>query len=204
MIGRKRRASVGTYVEPPLVPLAPIERVVDEGAIIYLSAARMSVKNRIIVAALGKHLDYEPAVLRDAVREELGRLADDNDVTAARLESTPEAAAHPESVMDDDLVAQKREDQRRRPRVHRLIAEVLREHARSEERLQAIVDQARGNAVDEMFLAIDSRLSTGAVVADADYESSREQRLADFVKFDLLGQEPEPEPKAGRRAKRAR
>ena len=210
MFGRKRRATVGTYVEPPLVPLAPLERVVDEGALIYLSSARMAVKNQIIMAAIGRKQDYEPGALRDAVRSELERLADDNDETAERLEARSGAATPHEWSLDDELMRQKHEDQLRRPQVLRLIAVHLRDLAVSDTEVERLVEQARVDAVEEMFRAINARLAQDEVEADASYESEREQRLRDFVAFDLLGQEPvaeeEPAPlrRPDRRRKRSR
>lgn len=185
MLGRKKRANVGTYVDPPLAPLAPIERVVDEGAIIYVASARMALMNHIIVAALGEHVDYEPAVLRDVVRAELERLAVDNDETAARLDAS--GTSEFPSDMDEDLARQKRADQRRRPEVHRLIAEALRRSAASEEQVDTLVTQARADAVDAMFRAIQTRLVTTSPAADADYEEVRAQRIDDFVRLDLFG-----------------
>jgi len=214
MIRRKRRAKVGTYVEPPLVPLAPIERVVDEGALIYVSSARMVVKNQIIVAAIGRQQDYEPDALRHTMRRELQRLADDNDETAERLESRPGIAAEHDPSLDDELMRQKHEDQLRRPQVLRLTAAHLRGLAASDAQVERLVEQARADAVDEMFRAINTRLSQGTVEADASYESEREQRLRDFVAFDLLGQAPgdaeapvaveEPDPPRRRFARRKR
>ena len=210
MFGRKRRAPVGKYVDAPLAPLAPIERVVEEGALIYISSARMAVKNRIIVAAIGRQQDYAPDDLRDSLRRELDRLADDNDGTAERLEAAPSVAIENEDALDDDVLRQKREDQRRRPSVLRLTAEHLRELARSEAEVESLVEQARADAVDEMFRAINTRLASGAVEADAAYAVEREQRLRDFVAFDLLGEQPpaptepaaDPAPKQSRRKRR--
>jgi len=206
MFGRKRRAPVGTYVDAPLAPLAPIERVVEEGALIYISSARMAVKNRIIVAAIGRQQDYAPDDLRDSLRRELDRLADDNDETAERLEAAPSVAIENEDALDDDVLRQKREDQRRRPTVLRLTAEHLRELARSEAEVESLVEQARADAVDEMFRAINTRLASGAVEADAAYAVEREQRLRDFVAFDLLGEQPPAptEPAADPAAKPSR
>ncbi|PRY66937.1 hypothetical protein B0I08_10818 [Glaciihabitans tibetensis] len=186
MIGRKRRANVGTYVDPPLAPLAPTERIVDEGALIYVASARMALTNHIIVAALGEHADYEPEVLRDAARAELQRLAADNDETANRLSGA--GATEFLSDMDEDLARQKREDQRRRPQVHRLIADALRNIARSDIDVEMLVAQAQTNAVDAMFRAIQARLTTtsSAEAADADYDTVRAQRIDDFMQLDLL------------------
>jgi hypothetical protein len=183
-IGRKRRANVGKYVDPPLVPLAPIERVVDEGALIYVASARMALMNHIIVAAAGEHIDYEPDVLREVVREELVRLAVDNEETADRLENS--RTAEFESDMDEALAQQKRENQRRRPQIHRLTAETLRAVADSDEQLDSLVTHARADAVHAMLGAIQTRLVTTSPGADADYEQQRAQRIQEFVQLDLL------------------
>jgi hypothetical protein len=207
MFGRKRRATVGTYVEAPLAPLDRCERVVEEGALIYISSARMAVKNQIIVAAIGRQQDYAPQDLRAAVSRELENLAVDNDETADRLESAAGSPVEHESDMDDELVLQKREDQRRRPLVLRSIAAHLRELAVSAPEVEALVDQARAQAVDEMFRAINARLAHNSVEADADYAAQRQQRLRDFVAFDLLGEEPAAEqtpPPAAKRNRRAK
>lgn len=190
MLSRMRRANVGTYVDPPLAPLAPIERVVDEGALIYVSSARMALMNHIIVAALGQHVDYEPDVLRNVVRAELERLATDNDETAARLEKS--GIVEFESDMEEQLTRQKRDDQRRRPQIHRLIADALRASAASEDQVDTLVTQARADAVDAMFRAIQTRLVTTSPAADADYETQRAQRITDFVRLDLLAALPDP------------
>jgi hypothetical protein len=198
---KKRRADVGTYVHPPLTPLAPIERVVDEGALIYLAAARMALKNRIIVAALGEHVDYDADALLEAARLELHRLVVVVRETVERLEQEP---TERESAWDDDVVLQKREDHRRRPHVLRLIAEKLRAEALSESHLLAMVATARADAVDEMFRAITARLAAGAVEVDAEYESQRAGRIRDFIAFDLLGGAPDEDAPTPRKTNRRR
>jgi hypothetical protein len=206
MFGRKKRADVGTYVDPPIAPLAPIERVVDEGALIYVASARMALMNHIVVGALGRHVDYEPHVLRGVVRAELERLAVDNDDTAARLEGSDPVEF--ESDISEELAQQKREDQRRRPEVHRLIAELLRRCARSDVDVEQLLTQAQADAVDAMFREIDTRLTTTVAVTDEDYNTLRAQRLSDFVEFDLLGAgmpppaDSPPVRKAARRSRR--
>ena len=184
MFGRKKRADVGTYVDPPIAPLAQIERVVDEGALIYVASARMTLMNHIVVGALGNHVDYEPEVLRQVVRAELERLAVDNDETATRLERSDTVEF--ESDISEELARQKREDQRRRPEVHRRIADILRRCARSDIDVETLLTQAQADAVDAMFRAISTRLSTTAAVTDEDYNSVRSQRISDFVQYDLL------------------
>lgn len=192
MFGRKKRADVGTYVDPPVMPLAPIERVVDEGALIYVASARMALMNHIVVGALGRHIDYEPVVLRHVVRTELLRLATDNNETAARLDES--GIIEFESGMDEELARQKRNDQKRRPEVHRLIAEVLRTLALSDDQLDELVTQARANAVDAMLGAIQARLVTTSPAADPDYAAQRTQRINDFVRLDLLSALPTQAP----------
>jgi hypothetical protein len=190
MFGKKRRAKVGIYVDPPVAPLAPTERVVDEGAIIYVASARMALMNHIIVGALGQHIDYEPDDLSGVLRSELERLATDNDDTAARLDAT--GVIEFPSDMDETLAKQKKEDQGRRPEVHRLIAVALRSFADSDAQVETLVTQARADAVDAMFRAIQSRLLSPSVAADPDYESERAARINDFVQLDLFGSLPGP------------
>lgn len=188
MLGRRRRADVGKYVEPPLAPLAPTQRVADEGALIYVSAARAALRNHIIVDALGQHIDFDPSVLRGVVRSELERLATDNDEIAARLDASRPVEL--ELDMDDALIKHKREDHRRRPAVHRLIADALRALARSNSEVELLVSRAQADAVDEMFRAIQSGLVKSDITADGEYEEQRAKRIHDFVHLDLLGSLP--------------
>jgi hypothetical protein len=188
MFGRKKRANVGTYVAPRITPLAPIERVVDEGALIFVSSARMALMNHIIVDALGEHVDYDPESLRGVVRAELHRLATDNDATAARLEATDPVKS--ELDTREDFAQQKREDQSRRPAVHRMIADALRRCAESDERVDELLTEARTDAVDAMFRAIHARLSATTFATDENYASERARRISAFVHIDLLGKEP--------------
>ena len=189
MFGRKKRADVGTYVDPPIAPLAPIERVVDEGALIYVASARMALMNHIVVGALGDHVDYEPHVLREVVRAELERLAADNDDTAARLEAS--GTFEFQSDMDEELAELKRKDQRRRPEVHRLIADLLRRCARSDIDVEQLLTQARADAIDAMFRAIQSRLLSPASATDPNYEEEKAARISAFVELDLFTALPE-------------
>lgn len=184
---RRRRANVGTYVDPPVVPLAPIDRVVEEAMIIYTSAVQMTIKNRIIVSALGEHLDYDHEALIDIASAELERLADENDETADRLErereleppraadGVPSVGAADESDFDSLLA----ESHRRRPRVHRLTAAALRTQARSTSRLRSIVELARLDAADEVLRAVSAQATRGFEV-DADYDLSRGERLREL------------------------
>jgi Mn-dependent DtxR family transcriptional regulator len=190
MFGRKKRADVGTYVDPPVAPLAPIERIVDEGALIYVSSARMTLMNHIVVGALGNHVDYEPEALREVVRAELERLAADNDDTAARLEES--GTFEYESDMSAELAEQKRKDQRRRPEVHRLIADILRRCARSDVDVEQLLTQARADAIDAMFRAIQSRLLSPSTATDPHYEAERAARVSAFVELDLFAALPDP------------
>jgi hypothetical protein len=202
MFGKRKRANVGTFVAPPVAPLAPIERVVDEGALIFVVSARMALVNHIIVGALGQHVDYDPESLRHFVRAELHRLAADNDDIAARLEAS--SPVEIESDITEDLAQQKLKDQRRRPEVHRLIADLLRRCALSDVDVEELLTQARADAVDAMFRAIQSRLTT-SVTKDDDYERLRAQRINEFVQLDLLGAaqaEPTTDPKTKRKGKR--
>jgi len=182
---RSRRVNVGTFVDPPVSDLAPIDRVVDDGVLIYLAAARSTVKNGIIVAALGRHADYAAEAIESNARQELERLAQENEATALRLEQKPPEAPWPGDV-SDEVVLRKQLDQSRRPEVLRRVAALLRETGESPTMLQNLVDGARAAAMEEILGAIADARAQTTVVADAEYERGKDQRIADFIEFDLL------------------
>lgn len=200
-IGRRRRADVGTYVELPAEEIAPIGRIVEDGLILYLAAARLAVKNQIIVSAVGRHADYDIAVVEEAVRQELDLLARENEETATRLDEAwgaapaPSPESEPGSGSGSDAASgggskgaasrSTQREQRRRADVLRRIAAILREREQSAASVRELADRARQDAVEETLGAIAETVSHNSVARDANYEAERDQRIDDFVKLDL-------------------
>lgn len=179
--------SVGTYKPPPEEPIAPISRVVDEGVLITASSVRMAIKNKLIVGALRDDRKFDAESLGEAARQEFLAAAEENASTAERLDRL---GHHAYSVGDADLADpfidedDFDEEHRRRPQVHRALAEALRAEAENPERIREVVEQARDDAWEEIGRELRSRLRNTAYIRDNDpkYEKLRAKRISDFKK----------------------
>jgi hypothetical protein len=182
--------NVGTYKPLPQEPIAPIDRVVEEGVLITASSVRMAIKNKVIVGALRDDRKFDAEALGEAAREEFLALADENITTAKRLErlghwaySTGDADIGDPFVDEDEID----EEHRRRPKVHYALAKALRAEADNPERIRAIVEQARDDAWEEIGRELRNRLRNTGYLPDDDpkYEKMRAKRLKDFIRRDL-------------------
>ncbi|GGE93747.1 hypothetical protein [Mycetocola zhadangensis] len=187
---RPARVNVGRYKPLPQDPIAPIDRVVEEGVLITASSVRMAIKNRVIVGALRDDLKFDAEALGKAAREEFLALADENTYTAKRLERLGHWAYSPgdanlgDPFVDEDEID---EEHRRRPQVHRALAEALKAEADNSERIRAIVEQARDDAWEEIGRELRARLRNTGYVRETDpkYEKMRAKRVKEFIKTDL-------------------
>jgi len=169
------------------VELPDLERTVDEGLLIALSAVRMAVKNDIIVGALREHYDYDSDRYADNARSELHRLARQNEDYARRV-----------SALGRDLSATKRwrrltDDQRNdlkqfdlRFRVHERLTLALDAVAAVDEQVARIVAGAQRSASEEISSAVSSKLIELAVdQREPDYAEHRDERLQAFLLINL-------------------
>jgi hypothetical protein len=163
---------LGTYEHPPLTPLAPIDRVVDEGVMISASAVRMSLKNRLIVAALRDHESYDPEGIADAAREQLAAVAAELRAVIARFG-------------DDENGRLRDEEYRRRPTVHRMLGAALSEMADDAEAVGRLVEAARTDAAQEIGREVVGGLRARDFAADPDYEATKQQRVQSLILVDL-------------------
>ncbi len=183
---RRRRADVGTYQHPPARPLAPADHVVEDGVMISDSAVRLVLKNRIIVDALRDHLDFDPDALAESARAELLMLADENDVTARRLDQA--AFGEPELPLpkaEHERISL--QDHQRRPEIHRLLAAALREQSEDAAQLATIVTRARDDAAEEIGRELTTRLAGQTIFPFPGYEQGRAERIRQLVEIDLAG-----------------
>jgi hypothetical protein len=174
----------------PPQPIAPIDRVVEEGVLITASSVRMAIKNRVIVGALRDDLKYDAEALGQAARDEFLALAEENVNTAKRLErlghwaySVGDANLGDPFVDEEDID----EEHRRRPQVHRALAEALTAEADNPERIRSIVEQARDDAWEEIGRELRARLKNSGYVRadDPKYEKMRAKRIKEFIRTDL-------------------
>jgi hypothetical protein len=167
--------------------LPDLERTVEEGLLIALSAVRMAVKNDIIVGALREHFDYDPARYADNARNELHHLARQNEEYARRV-----------SRMGRELSSMKRrrnltDDQRHdlkqfalRFRVHERLTLALDAVADDDDHVARIVASAQRSASEEVSSAVSSKLIELAVdESEPDYARHRSERLEAFVLINL-------------------
>ncbi|MDJ0348863.1 hypothetical protein [Cryobacterium sp. PH29-G1] len=167
--------------------LPDLERTVDEGLLIALSAVRMAVKNDIIVGALREHFDYDPGRYAENARSELHRLARQNEEYGRRV-----------SRMSKDLASTKwrlglTNDQRHdllqfalRLRVHERLTLALDAVADDADQVARIVASAQRTASEEVSSAVSSKLIELAVdQREPDYAEHRDERLEAFVLINL-------------------
>jgi len=168
---RTKRVNLGKFVAPEPVEPAPVERVVEEGVLIALTAVRMQVKNHFIVTAIRDDQSYEPEVLAEFARNEIEILAAQN-VQLAR----------------DQLTA-------RNIGIYRGVADALRQVAADDEKIAATVEQSRQEAWQEVSGAVATTLKALAVdPRDPDYEADRDERLRTLLTVDLARLELESLP----------
>ncbi|SEC50583.1 hypothetical protein SAMN04489806_3082 [Paramicrobacterium humi] len=191
---RKRTRNVGKYVAPKEVRVAPIEQVVEEGVLIALSSVRMAVKNALIVGALRDDQPYDVEKLTQSAREHVLSLAAENDQTASRLER---ARGFRKPDPDDD------EAHRRRPQVHRMLAEALRERADDGEQMDAIIERARTDAWEDIGREVRNRIGPPGFIPDQPdvYERMRDSRMKRLVDIDLASLDRERRAEEKRKAK---
>ena len=185
---RRRRADVGTYKHAPIVPLAAIESVVNEGMLISALAVRMVIKNSLIVAALRDRLDYDFEVLALETREQLIVLALENEATAERLDQAErdgDGAAPDADVEKDDYDILLEEAHRRRPSVHRLLAAALRRDADDPAAIAALIAQARVEAADDIGSEAVRRLVRQDFGSEAGYAAARATRIQSLITLDI-------------------
>ncbi|RNE62588.1 hypothetical protein [Cryobacterium tepidiphilum] len=214
---------LGEFKAPPEMPLAPIERVVEEGHLIAASAVRMAVKNRLLVRALRDDREYDPRALVRVAKRQFTELAEENEEAAERLEREQrreakqvENARRPRRYLGGRPIVE-RPEQVRGPQVYRLLAAALRATAGDDEELLRVVSAARDDAWAELGREVEARLGSGeaapavhrpdvpasatldpAVPVDADYARERDQRMRALIDEDLaaLAARNDPQPPA--------
>jgi hypothetical protein len=182
---RKRRHFVGTL--PATLPTREfsIERTVDEGLLIALSAIRMAVKNRVILGVLRERSDFDSAEYVTAAREQILLLAEQNKEYEKHFRSGALAAS--DGLDEEDSATESRRLERL-SLVHNRISAGLSTVAEDDEQVHAIIESARQSAWDEIGNAwIDRMTRDLGAPRDADYERQRAGRLQEFVYIDLAG-----------------
>lgn len=182
---RKRRHFVGTL--PATLPEREfsVDRTVEEGLLIALSAIRMAIKNLVILGVLRERADFDPTKYVEATRGQIQTLAAQNTEFGEHFRTGALAAGE----LDEEDAAKESRRLDRLSLVHNRISDELTAVANDEERVLAIIEQARDSAWNEIGDAWMDRLTRDLVevLPDPDYARHREGRLQEFIYIDLAG-----------------
>ncbi|CAN5179824.1 hypothetical protein BH11ACT3_BH11ACT3_02410 [soil metagenome] len=158
---RRKRIDLGTYVAPAPKPLAPLDDLVDEGAMIVASTVRMAVKNLIIISALRDGRDFDEDAMLLEAQSELLRLAAEKREDAVRIGQFGEQAEgrfgkarHQTDYHESDIEALDL-----RGEVSLALADRLDELSRDEAYGRDLVEKARDSAFAEFASSVEQRLA---------------------------------------------
>ncbi|WP_221586235.1 asparagine synthase [Microbacterium sp. G2-8] len=162
---------------------------IEEGVAIALAAARLEVKNRILVETIADGDDFAPEVVGGDAREALLRLAAEQDDAAAAMSKLRLKAwgRHSDPHGTHDYRDRDVRNLRRRAKQYSGVAKKLRALAESDDAVRTLVEDARGAAWHDVEVNIASRLRIEAMRPDddPDYDKMREARMQALRMVDL-------------------
>lgn len=162
---------------------------IQEGVAIALAAARLSVKNAILVGTISLDESFDPQHFVDAARAALIALADEQDEAAAAVSRARKAAwgRHTQPHGTHDYRDRDVRNLRRRAKQYSGVAKALRAKADDEAELRELVERAREAAWHDVEVNLQGRLRVEAMrpEQDPDYESMREARMQALRLVDL-------------------
>jgi len=176
---RRRRADVGTFKAPEAQPPATLDELVDDGLLIAESAARMTVKNEVILRALRERADYRPEGARELAREELRRLAVEARADARRIEDErdraedrPGKASHQSDYRAGDI-----QHLSRRSEALEALAQRLIRLSADDAHLDDMVEVARRQAWEEVGASLAERTEQAWSLRDRLTTPERQRRM---------------------------
>ena len=164
--------------------------VIEEGIMLSKFAVGMALKNRIIVASLSQNASYDEERYSQAARDALEDFARESETSAERLAAQRVKASRVrgQAVHQHDYRVRDTTNLATREMVYRTIAARLRDYQNDPDMLHELVHKARDSAWREIGAEIArelDRLRQIESVADENYDSEREKRLAEFRNLDL-------------------
>lgn len=160
-----------------------------EGEAIALSAARLEIKNRILVTTIAAGANFDADRFLPEAREAVERLAVESEQAAESLRQLRKRAwgRHSQSHGTHDYRDKDVRNLRRRARQSTGVAKRLRELLDDPDRLREIIEHARDAAWHDVESNIDNRLSIEAMRPDEDpnYAQMREARMQALRLVDL-------------------
>jgi hypothetical protein len=177
-------------------PVSQVElkRAVDEGFLIAKAAVTVAVGNRIITNALRDQGYFDHAVIAEATREELHRMAEEQRGDAARMRDIRSRSSKQKGRSRHQHDYRRGDDLKLRTReaTYEQLAEMLDKRRDDQGFVDGIVLAARARAWDDIGTTVVGRLGWAQRPAD-DYEIGRDDRVQQMLDEDfaaLLAEHP--------------
>ena len=162
---------------------------IAEGLSIATAAARLTVRNRILVETIARGGHFDSEVFADFARATLRALADEQDQAAERVTNQRKRAwgRFSDSSGTHDYRDRDTRNLRRRANQSRGVAKELRAFADDAARVDALVADARMAAWGDVEANLSQRLDVEGMTADADpdYATMRRARMDALRMVDL-------------------
>lgn len=162
---------------------------IAEGVAIATAAARLAVKNRIIVDTIAAGGAFDPEQYSELAREALGELATESENAIGRVQKLRERARgrHSEPAGTHDYRNRDLRNLRRRQKHAAGVAVRLRALVDDPDAVRRLVGEARLAAWEEVRANLDRRLRVEGMRADQDpdYLTMREARMKALQDVDL-------------------
>ncbi|TDW72750.1 hypothetical protein EDF51_103210 [Curtobacterium sp. PhB25] len=177
-------------------PISQVElkRAVDEGFLIAKAAVTIAVGNRIITNALRDQGYFDHALIAEAAREELHRMAEEQRGDAARMREIRSTSSKSKGRSRHQHDYRRGDDLKLRTReaTYEQLATMLDKRRDDQHFVDGIVLAARARAWDDIGTTVVGRLGWAQRPAD-DYEIGRDDRLQQMLEEDfatLLAEHP--------------
>lgn len=177
-------------------PISQVElkRAVDEGFLIAKAAVTIAVANRIITNALRDQGYFDHALIAEATREELHRMAEEQRGDAARMREIRSTSSKQKGRSRHQHDYRRGDDLKLRMReaTYEQLATMLDKRRDDQHFVDGIVLAARARAWDDIGTTVVGRLGWAQRPAD-DYEIGRDDRLQQMLDEDfaeLLAEHP--------------
>jgi hypothetical protein len=181
----RRRASL----EGEEVRVGKTAEAIAEGVSIAAAAARLAVRNHILVETIAGGVAFDRNALAAFTRETLLSLADEQERAAERMRQLRRSAwgKYSSSSGTHDYRERDTRNLRRRRKQYAGVARQLRQWADDPERVSALLDAARDAAWGDVEANLHRRLMVEGMTADADpdYERMRKARMDALRMVDL-------------------
>lgn len=150
-------------------------------------AARLRLRNAIVVGALSDDAAYDPSRYLGEARATLSTLAAESDAAARRLAERLEDSEDREGRAGHahDYRSKDASNLKRREAVSTALATRLQECREDDDYLLGLIERARDEAWQDVSRALEDTLRRSDITVDADYAIEREDRVRRLVDEDL-------------------